>query len=104
MRKTLYMLAIAGWLLTGTLSALHVKVLQVDYGNRTATILLPVHHATVEVELAPDEPEIEVRADEFYEAQLQPGKVNTVRRNWLHIKVRPKKSVRFRLRKVTFHD
>ena len=104
MKKTLYVLFVAGWLLTGSLSALHVKVLQVDYENRTATILLPIHHTTVEVELAQDEPEIEVRADEFYEAQLQPGKVNTVRRNWLHIKVRPKKSVRFRLRKVTFHD
>ncbi len=104
MKKMLFVLAAGAWLLTASLSALNVKVVSVDHRNRTATVLLPVHHVTAEVQLAPDEPEIEVRAHEFYEAELQAGEVDTVKRNWLHIKVRPKKTVRFRLRKVTFHD
>ena len=103
--KTLVLtLVVAGWLLTGSLAALHVKVVRVDHRNRTVVVLLPIHHVTAELQLASDEPELEVRAHEFYEAELQAGEVDTVKRNWLHIKVRPKKTVRFRLRKVTFQD
>ena len=95
---------IAAFLLTSHVSALHVKVLSVDQKSRSVTVLLPVHHATVEAQLAPEEPSLEVRANEYYEAELERGKVNTVKRNWLYIKVSRKKTVKFRLRKVTFHD
>ena len=84
------------------LSALHVKVLSVDYKAGRVTLLLPMHNATVEAVLPAEEPEIRVRRNRFYEAEIEPGQVNTVKRNFVRIKIPREGSVRFRVRKITF--
>ena len=84
------------------LSALHVKVVSVDYQAGRVTLLLPMHNARMEAVLPAEEPEIRVRLDQFYEAEVEPGKVNTVKRNFVRIKIPDEGSVRFRVRKITF--
>ena len=94
-----FMLAAA---LSPHLSALNVKVISVDYKTGRVTLLLPMHNARMEAVLPAEEPEIRVRRNEFYEAEIEPGKVNTVKRNFVRIKIPDERSVRFRVRKITF--
>ncbi len=84
------------------LSALHVKVVSVDYKAGRVTLLLPMHNARMEAVLPAEEPEIRVRLNQFYEAEIEPGQVNTVKRNFVRIKIPDEGSVRFRVRKITF--
>ena len=92
--------------LTVTLSlnlwGLPVKVVAVDYRAREITVLLPLHNTTMEAVLIPEEPEVRVRLNEFYEAAIEPGKVNTVKRNFLRIKIPHQKPVKFRVFKISF--
>ena len=94
-----FMLAAA---LSPHLSALNVKVVSVDYKAGRVTLLLPMHNARMEAVLPAEEPEIRVRLNQFYEAEIEPGQVNTVKRNFVRIKIPDEGSVRFRLRKITF--
>jgi hypothetical protein len=91
-------------LFANSLVALNVKVLLVDHREGRITVLLPMHNASLEAQLAPEEPEIRVRKNSFYEAEVESGMVNTRRQNWLRIKIPDQRPVRFRLRKITFHD
>ena len=84
------------------LSALNVKVVSVDYKAGRVTLLLPMHNARMEAVLPAEEPEIRVRRNEFYEASIEPGKVNTVKRNFVRIKIPREGSVKFWVRKITF--
>ncbi len=90
--------------LPAALAALHVKVISVDHKGGRIQLLLPMHHAILEASLAAEEPEIRVRVNEFYAAELMTGEVNTTKRNYLLIKVPKQQPVRFRLLKVTFLD
>ena len=94
-----FMLAAA---LSPHLSALHVKVVSVDYKAGQVILLLPMHNTTVEAVLPAEEPEIRVRRNRFYEAEIEPGQVNTVKRNFVRILIPHEGSVRFRVRKITF--
>ena len=84
------------------LLSLSVKVLAVDHKAGEITVLLPMHNARLRAVLIPDEPEVRVRPNEFYEARLEAGKVDTVRRNILRISIPEQRPVRFRVRRVTF--
>jgi hypothetical protein len=81
---------------------LSVKVLSVDHKAGEITVLLPMHNAHVRPILTPDEPEIRVRLNEFYEARLIEGQVDTVKRNILRISIPEHRPVFFRVHKVTF--
>ena len=81
---------------------LSVKVLSVDHKAGEITMLLPMHHAHVRAILTRDEPEIRVRLNEFYEARLVAGKVDTVKRNILRISIPEQRPAFFRVDKVTF--
>ena len=52
--------------------------------------------------LVPDEPEVRVRLNQFYDARLEAGKVDTIKRNILRINIPEQRPVRFRIRRVTF--
>ena len=85
------------------LLALNVKVVSVDY--KTGRVTFSTAHAQrteLEAVLPAEEPEIRVRRNEFYEAEIESGKVNTVKRNFVRIKIPSEGSVRFRVRKITF--
>jgi hypothetical protein len=81
---------------------LSVKVTAVNHRNGQVTLLLPMHHARIEATLMPEEPEIRLRIDGFYEAEIEAGQVDTVKRNLLKITIPGEKPARFRLRKITF--
>jgi hypothetical protein len=96
---------LAAWLMLATavrLPGLSVKVTAVNHRNGQVTLLLPMHHARIEATLLPKEPEIRLRVDGFYEAEIEAGQIDTVKRNLLKITIPGEKPVRFRLRKVTF--
>ncbi len=84
------------------LLALHLKVISVDHKEGRIQVLLPMHHAVIEASLAAEELEIRVRVNEFYEADLVAGEINTAKRNYLSIKIPDQKPARFRLQKVSF--
>jgi len=84
------------------LPALHVKIISVDHKEGRIQVLLPMHQAVLEASLAEGELEIRVRVNEFYEADLVAGEVDTTKRNYLRIKIPDQKPARFRLRKVSF--
>ena len=84
------------------LPGLPVKVTSVNHRNGRVTLLLPIHHAQIEATLLPEEPEIRLRANEFYDAEIEAGEIDTTRRNVLKITIPGEKPVRFRLRKITF--
>ena len=84
--------------------ALHVKVISVDHKEARIQVLLPMHNTVIEASLAAEEPEIRVRVNEFYEAELVTGEVDTTKRNYLRIKIPNQKPARFRLRKISFID
>jgi hypothetical protein len=84
------------------LPGLHVKVISVDHKEGRIQVLLPMHHVIFEASLAAQEPEIRVRVNEFYEAELVTGEVDTAKRNYLLIKIPDQKPARFRLQKVSF--
>jgi hypothetical protein len=84
------------------LPGLPIKVTAVNHRNGQVTLLLPIHHARVEAVLVPEEPEIRLRVDEFYDADFEAGEVDTVKRNVLRVTIPGEKPVRFRLRKITF--
>ena len=79
-----------------------VKVLSVDHKAGEITMLLPMHNAHVRAILTRDEPEIRVRLNEFYDARLVAGKVDTVKRNILRISIPEQRPAFFRVDKVTF--
>jgi hypothetical protein len=85
-----------------SLAALHVKVIAINHREGTITVLLPMHHATLEASLADDEPEIRVRVNEFYEAELVEGEVDTTKRNYLRVNIPDQKPAKFRLQKISF--
>lgn len=84
------------------LLSLSVKVLSVDHKAGEITVLLPMHNTHVRAVLIPDEPEVRVRLNEFYEARLEAGKIDTIKRNILRISIPEQRPVTFRVRKVTF--
>jgi hypothetical protein len=85
-----------------SLAALHVKVIAVNHREGTITVLLPMHYAMIEASLADDEPEIRVRVNEFYEAELVEGEVDTTKRNYLQVQIPDQKPAKFRLQKISF--
>ena len=85
-----------------SLAALHVKVIAVNHREGTITVLLPMHYATLKASLADDEPEIRVRVNEFYEAELVEGEVDTTKRNYLQVQIPDQKPAKFRLQKISF--
>jgi hypothetical protein len=93
------------WLMLATavvLPGLSVKVTAVNHRNGQVTLVLPMHHARIEAILLPEEPEIRLRVDGFYEAEIESGQIDTVKRNLLKIRIPGEKPVRFRLRRITF--
>ncbi len=97
-------LAVAAALLCPSLFGLSVKVLSVDHKRGEIILLLPTHHAQMVAELPPEEPEIRVRAKRFYRARIEPGAIDTVKRNVLRVEIPGRRPVRFRIRKITFLD
>ena len=97
-------LVAAAALLCPSLFGLSVKVLSVDHKRGEIILLLPTHHAQVFAELPPEEPEIRVRAKRFYRARIEPGTIDTVKRNVLRVDIPGRPPVRFRIRKITFLD
>jgi hypothetical protein len=83
-------------------AALRIKVIAVNHREGTIQVLLPMHHATMKASLADDEPEIRVRVNEFYEAELVEGEVDTTKRNYLQVKIFDQKPAKFRLQKISF--
>ncbi len=84
------------------LLSLNVKVLSVDHKAGEITVLLPMHNAHIRAILMQDEPEVRVRLNQFYDARLESGKVDTIKRNILRINIPEQRPVRFRVRRVTF--
>lgn len=99
--RILLALALAA-VLTPRLLGLNVKVVSVDHTARQITVVLPMHHAQLKASLLPEEPEVQVRENEFYEAEIESGEVNTTNRNILRIKIPDRKPVGFRLKKILF--
>ena len=96
---------LALWLMLAAaarLPGLSVKVTAVNHRDGQVTLLLPMHYTQIEATLAPEEPEIRLRIDGFYEAEIEAGQIDTVKRNLLKIRIPGEKPVRFRLRKITF--
>ena len=85
-----------------SLATLRVKVIAVNQGEGTIKVLLPMHHATMEASLPAGEPEIRVRVNEFYEAELVEGEVDTTKRNYLRVNIPNQKPAKFRLKKISF--
>ena len=81
-----------------------VKVLSVDHKAGEITVLLPMHNAHIKAILIQDEPEVRVRLNQFYDARLESGKVDTIKRNILRINIPEQRPARFRIRRVTFLD
>ena len=86
------------------LLSLSVKVLSVDHKAGEITVLLPMHNAHIKAILIQDEPEVRVRLHQFYDARLESGKVDTIKRNILRINIPEQRPARFRIRRVTFLD
>jgi hypothetical protein len=84
------------------LLALPIKVTSIHHRDGRVTLLLPIHHTRIEAVLVPEEPEIRLRANEFYEAEFESGQVDTVKRNVLKVTIPGEKPVRFHLLKITF--
>jgi hypothetical protein len=93
----LLMLAAANPLL-----AVPLKVVSINHRNGRVVLLMPVHQTRIEAVLVPEEPEIRLRVNEFYDAEFESGQVDTVKRNVLTVTVPGEKPVRFHLRKITF--
>lgn len=96
---------LALWLMLATttrLPGLSVKVTAVNHRNGQVTLLLPMHHARIEATLLPEEAEIRLRLDEFYDAEIEAGQIDTVKRNLLKVTIPGEKPVRFRLVKIAF--
>ena len=87
-----------------SLFGLSVKVLSVDHKSGDVVLLMPMHNTRIIAQLPPDEPEIRVRAKGFYEARIEPGTVDTVKRNVLRVEIPGRRPVRFRIRKIAFLD
>ncbi len=100
-KRLLRMLVLAAACAPGLLS-LSVKVLSVDHKAGEITVLLPMHNAHLRAALVPDEPEVRVRLNQFYDARLEAGKVDTIKRNILLIDIPEQRPARFRIRRVTF--
>jgi hypothetical protein len=84
------------------LPGLSVKVTAVNHRNGRVTLLLPMHSVRIEAALAPEEPEIRLRVDGFYEAEIETGQIDTVRRNRLKVLIPGEKPVCFRLLRIRF--
>jgi hypothetical protein len=84
------------------LPGLSVKVTAVNHRNGQVTLLLPMHYVRLEAALMPEEPEIRLRVDGFYEAEIEAGQIDTVKRNRLKVLIPGEKPVYFRLLKITF--
>jgi hypothetical protein len=96
---------LALWLTLATavhLPGLSVKVTAVNHRNGQVTLLLPMHHTRIEATLVPEEPEIRLRINAFYEAEIEAGQIDTVKRNLLKIRIPGERPVLFRLRTITF--
>ncbi len=65
-------------MLCPSLFGLSVKVLLVDHKRGEVILLMPMHNTRILAELPPEEPEIRVRAKQFYRARIEPGNVDTV--------------------------
>jgi hypothetical protein len=89
-------------ILSATLSALPVKVTAIDHYNGRVTLLLPIHHSRIEAELVPEEPEVRLHVNQFYDAEFEAGEIDTVKRNVLKVTIPGERAVRLRLRKITF--
>jgi hypothetical protein len=50
----------------------------------------------------PTEPEIRLRIGEFYEAEIEAGQIDTIKRNLLKIRIPGEKPAHFRMRKIMF--
>jgi hypothetical protein len=84
------------------LPGLPIKIISVNHRNGQVRVLLPIHHAQIEAVLLPDEPEIRLRVNEFYDAEFEAGQIDTVKRNVLKVTIPGEKPIRLRLRKITF--
>jgi hypothetical protein len=96
---------LALWLTLATavhLQGLSVKVTAVNHRNGEVTLLLPMHHTRIEAALMPTEPEIRLRIGEFYEAEIEAGQIDTIKRNLLKIRIPGEKPAHFRMRKIMF--
>ncbi len=82
--------------------ALPLKVISINHRDGRVVLMLPIHHTQIEAVLVPEEPEVRLRVDEFYEADFESGQIDTVKRNVLKVTVPGEKPVRFHLRKITF--
>jgi hypothetical protein len=93
-------------ILTATLSlqllGFNVKVVSVDYKTNDVTLLLPMHNTKVEARLVVEEKETRVRVNEFYEAEIESGQVDTTKRNLLRIKIPHQKPATFQFLRIIF--
>ena len=91
-----------GLTLAARLAGLPVKVTSVNHRDGQVTLLLPIHSTQIEATLLPEEPEIRLRVNEFYDAEIEAGQVDTIKRNLLKVSIPGEKPVWFRLRRITF--
>jgi hypothetical protein len=95
-----------GWIVTTTLSlqllGFNVKVISVDHKTNDVTFLLPMHNTQVEAHLVAEEKETRVRVNEFYNAEIESGQVDTTKRNLLRIKIPHQKPATFQFLRIIF--
>ena len=91
-------------MLCPSLFGLSVKVLLVDHKRGEVILLMPMYNTRILAELPSEEPEIRVRAKQFYRARIEPGNVDTVKRNILRVEIPGRPPVRLRIRKISFLD
>jgi hypothetical protein len=84
------------------LPGLSVKVTAVDHRTGQVTLLLPMHRVRIEAALLPEEPEIRLLLGGFYEAEIEAGQIDTVKRNRLKVAIPGEKPVCFRLLRIAF--
>jgi hypothetical protein len=98
-------MVLALWLtlaLAARLPGVPVKVISLDHRSGRISLLLPAHHTRIDAMLAPEENEIRLRVNEFYDAEFESGEIDTVKRNVLKVAIPGEKPVRFRLRRILF--
>ena len=89
-------------LLSPSVFGLSVKVLAVDQKKGEVVLLMPMHNTRIIGRLPKTEPEIRVRANEYYKARIEPGAVDTTRRNILRIEIPKRGPVHFRILRIAF--
>lgn len=88
-------------------------MIALDHSSTTVTVLLPMHHLHIEGTLLQEaekdagpsnDPEVRVRLQQFYEAELVAGEISTTKPNRLRIRIPNDRPQLYRITRIVFES